>query len=118
MNDNNYGVVMQISDPETGDAVSVPMPLYGVNWPGGSIFSDTENSPRYVTIWAFNYPGDADYTTDPDDFSRSGTSDFDTEVKFYIDNVTMYGMNHYHNNASINDNNVGGGAVDITATAT
>ena len=119
MNVSLGGIGIQISLAETGEEVSKPgMMTYGVNWPGGWSFSDVDNAPRYISIWGFNYPGKANYSTDPDDFSRGSAANFDTEVKFYIDNIAMYGMNHYHNNASINDNNIGGGAIDMTSTAT
>lgn len=107
-------VFMQIRDSKTGDPLSVWLQIHSHT--KGNQFFDDWSAPRHLSIWNYNFPGDATYTTDPDDVSL-GVADFDAENILYIDNITYQGFNHIHTNSTVSENNLGTrGKIHIPAT--
>ena len=70
-------------------------------------------APRYMSIWNFNYPGKANYTTDPDDYAFRSTNNFDTENVIYFDNIQYHGFNNLMTNATVTENNTGLSTINI-----
>ena len=115
-------VAYEIRDSKNGELIALSA-LRGL----GSVrpFADLDTAPRYVTFWNYNYPGKALYATNPDDYAMNDLDhkdadgallDFDTNNRLYIDNITLENFNLIHSNASVNENNISRGKIEIPVT--
>lgn len=110
-------IAVQIKNTKTEESISTWMPMSPYPQAAGS-FTTPEYSPRYLSIWNFNYPGDAvpPVANAPDDFQGGSTADFQTENTMFIDNITYDGFNNLHSNGTVSQNNRSPGRIDIMPT--